>query len=104
MAAPKDGRVSCNEFLTEETLVTSNTSKTKRKEVECAWKCFYLIEPTRRMLEVPSQVCEKIAWQAKEQKLFDKKSNKMEKIQFLCLNVVDDYNNRMGHINIADQL
>ena len=36
VVAPKDGRVSCNEFLTEETLVTSNTSETKRKEVGCA--------------------------------------------------------------------
>ena len=53
---------------------------------------------------MPSQVCEKIAWQVKEQKGFDHKSNKMEKIQFLCLNMVDDYNNRMGHTNIADKL
>ena len=65
---------------------------------------FFLLELTRRTLEVPSQVCEKIAWQVKEQKGFDHKSNKMEKIQFLCLNMVDDYNNRMGHTNIADKL
>ena len=65
---------------------------------------FFLLELTRRTLEVPSQVCEKIAWQAKEQKVFDNKSNKMEKIQFLCLNVVGDYNDRMGHTNIADKL
>ena len=38
MAFPKDGRVSCNEFLTEETPATSNTSETKREEVGCAWK------------------------------------------------------------------
>ena len=38
MTAPKDGRVSCNDFLTEETPVISNTSETKRKEVGCAWK------------------------------------------------------------------
>ena len=36
LVAPKDGRVSCNEFLTEETLVTSNTSETKRKDIGCA--------------------------------------------------------------------
>ena len=39
-----------------------------------------------------------------EKEVFNKGKNMTEKINFLCLNVTDKYNNGMGQVDIADQL
>ena len=47
---------------------------------------------------------EKIEWVKKTRKVFNKEKKKVEKINFLRLNVNDDYNNGMGDVDVADQL
>ena len=47
---------------------------------------------------------EKVEWRLKKRKLWDKEQMKMVSKPFYHLNVVDDYNNHMNNINVADQL
>ena len=47
---------------------------------------------------------EKIEWVKKARKVFNKATKKVEKIEFLQLNVNNDYNNGMGDVDISDQL
>lgn len=51
-----------------------------------------------------STICESIAWVVKDRQVFNVDTERMETLKFLRLNVNDDYNNDMGHTDIADQL
>ena len=48
--------------------------------------------------------CDKVQWIEKTRKVFDKAVSKTKKMKFLRLNIVDEYNHGMGHVDIADQL
>jgi len=51
-----------------------------------------------------SMVAESIEWLTKERKVFDKDEQIVTAIEFLRLNMTDDYNNNMHEVDIADQL
>lgn len=48
--------------------------------------------------------CEKIEWITKQRPVFDKNIGTVAPINFLRLNVTDEYNYGMGHVDMADQL
>ena len=48
--------------------------------------------------------CNSIEWVVKQRSIYNKEQGKSEKIDFLRLNVNDDYNYGMGHVDLADQL
>ena len=47
---------------------------------------------------------EKIEWIKKKRKVYDKVTKKVKTVDYLRLNVNDDYNNGMGDVDVADQL
>lgn len=51
-----------------------------------------------------TMVAERIEWITKERKVYNPLTNTTEIVKFLRLNVNDDYNNDMGHVDVADQL
>ena len=51
-----------------------------------------------------SMISESIKWIVKEKKVFNVDSNEVETVRFLRLNQINDYNNGMGDVDIADQL
>jgi len=51
-----------------------------------------------------SMVAESIQWIKKTRRAWNRDSNKVESMNFLCLNVNDDYNKKMNPVDIADQL
>ena len=51
-----------------------------------------------------SMVCDKIKWLIKSRPVYDKTVSQVRKINFLRLNVNDEYNYGMGHVDVADQL
>ena len=51
-----------------------------------------------------SNACEEIVWKNKKRKVFSKTDNKCVEINYLCPNLVDEYNNGMNNVDIADQL
>jgi Transposase IS4 len=51
-----------------------------------------------------SMVCESIKWIEKTKPVFDPIEKKKVDIKFLRLNMNDDYNSDMGHVDVADQL
>ncbi len=55
-------------------------------------------------VHVLSTAAESVEWIAKERKVWDANENKKRLIKFLRLNVIEDYNNNMNSMDIADQL
>ena len=51
-----------------------------------------------------SVACEEIKWLNKDLKLVDKTQHTMVAAPFYRVNVIDDYNQFMGNVDIADQL
>jgi Transposase IS4 len=51
-----------------------------------------------------SMVSETIKWVEKERTVYDPNEEKNVPVKFLRLNINDDYNNDMGHVDVADQL
>jgi Transposase IS4/SAP domain len=51
-----------------------------------------------------SMTCESIKWITKERKIFSSEMNKTTTIKYLRLNVNDNYNKEMGHVDVSDQL
>jgi hypothetical protein len=51
-----------------------------------------------------SMSCETIEWITKERKVFAASTGKYEKLKFLRLNINDNYNKEMGHVDVSDQL
>ena len=51
-----------------------------------------------------SNACEGIKWTEKKRKVYSKSLNKCTEITFLRPNVIDEYNNGMNNVDIADQL
>ena len=51
-----------------------------------------------------TMACEKVEWRLKKRKLWDKEQMKMVSKPFYRLNVVDEYNNHMNNVDVADQL
>lgn len=51
-----------------------------------------------------SMVAESVKWMAKQRKVYHQESRKMRMMSYLRLNVIDDYNNKMNNVDIADQL
>ena len=51
-----------------------------------------------------SMRCDAIKWIEKERLVYDKSKNKTIKLKFLRLNVTEEYNFGMGHVDMADQL
>jgi len=51
-----------------------------------------------------SRACEELVWKQKERKVWITELSKFVVVSFLCLNVIDEYNNKMSNVNIADQL
>ena len=51
-----------------------------------------------------SMVCQSIKWVVLTRLVFNLETMKEEKMLFLCLNLNDDYNNSMGHVDVSDQL
>ena len=49
-------------------------------------------------------VCDRIEWVTKSRQVYDKTISKVRKMIFLRLNVNNEYNYGMGHVDIADQL
>jgi hypothetical protein len=51
-----------------------------------------------------SMSCESIEWITKERKVFSSSTGKYEKLKFMRLNINDNYNKEMGHVDVSDQL
>lgn len=51
-----------------------------------------------------SMIAECIQWIVKERLVYNVDTGKSEVLRFLRLNVNDDYNNDMGHVDVSDQL
>ena len=51
-----------------------------------------------------TMACEKVEWKLKSRKLWDKELVRMVSKPFYRLNIVDDYNNNMNNVDLADQL
>ena len=52
-----------------------------------------------------SMVSDCIKWIVKERKVFNVDTNQVEKLQFMRLNQINEYNNGMGDVlDLADQL
>ena len=51
-----------------------------------------------------SMRCENIKWVEKTRLVYDKNKGKTIRLKFLRLNVTEDYNYGMGHVDMADQL
>ena len=62
--------------------------------------CVYDNKPVHLL----SMVAESVEWMAKHRKVYDRMSHKMRMMSFMRLNVIDDYNNNMNNVDIADQL
>jgi hypothetical protein len=62
--------------------------------------CVYDMKPVHLL----SMVAESVEWMAKQRKVYDRMSLKMRMMSFMRLNVIDDYNNNMNNVDIADQL
>lgn len=51
-----------------------------------------------------SMSCKEVKWVIKTKKVWDKVKQKVVEMEFLRLNLIDDYNNGMGHVDLGDQL
>jgi hypothetical protein len=51
-----------------------------------------------------TMISESIRWMEKERGIFDPTKEEMVGMKFLRLNINDEYNMDMGHVNVADQL
>ncbi len=51
-----------------------------------------------------SMVAESVEWMLKQRKVYDRESHSMSMMRYIHLNVIDDYNNNMNNIDIANQL
>jgi hypothetical protein len=51
-----------------------------------------------------SMVAEKIDWLKKSRSVYDPDQSKMVALNYLRLNMIDEYNMDMGHVDLADQL
>ncbi|CAB9519576.1 unknown protein [Seminavis robusta] len=51
-----------------------------------------------------SMIAPSIQWVKKERQVYNVDSGRVEKMGFLRLNINDDYNNDMGHVDVSDQL
>jgi hypothetical protein len=51
-----------------------------------------------------SMTCDSIKWMVKTREVYCVDTQKLETIRFLRLNVNDDYNAGMGHVDVSDQL
>jgi hypothetical protein len=51
-----------------------------------------------------SMSCDSIKWIVKTRDVYCVDTKKIETIRFLCLNINDDYNAGMGHVDVSDQL
>ena len=51
-----------------------------------------------------SMICDSIKWVLKTQKVYSKNKSKVSKLSFLRLNVNNEYNYGMGHVDVADQI
>ena len=51
-----------------------------------------------------SMASDSIKWIVKERKVFNVDTNQIEKLQFMRLNQINEYNNGMGDVDLADQL
>ena len=49
-------------------------------------------------------ICTQIVWIVKEKIVYNVLTGAMEVMRFLRLNLIDDYNNDMGHVDVSDQL
>jgi hypothetical protein len=62
--------------------------------------CVYDNKPVHLL----SMVAESVEWIAKKRNVYHRESRKMRMMSYLRLNVIDDYNNNMNNVDIADQL
>jgi Transposase IS4 len=51
-----------------------------------------------------SIICACIEWIVKERQVYNAATKKTETLRYLRLNLNDEYNNKMGHVDISDQL
>jgi hypothetical protein len=51
-----------------------------------------------------SMICDCIKWVEKQRPTFNTATKRTEQLNFLRLNINDDYNNSMGHVDVSDQL
>ena len=51
-----------------------------------------------------SNACEEIKWEKKTREVYHKGENRMVTLPFYRLNVVDEYNNNMNNVDVADQV
>ena len=51
-----------------------------------------------------SNSCEKVQWVEKERKIWRKDTQTLVTTKFYRLNIIDDYNNNMNNVDVADQL
>jgi hypothetical protein len=62
--------------------------------------CVYDNKPVHLL----SMVSESVEWLVKKRKVYHRESNSMKMMGYLRLNVIDEYNNNMNNVDIADQL
>ena len=55
-------------------------------------------------VRVFSMPCKSIEWMLKTREVYCVDTQKFESIMFLQLNVNDDYNAGMGHVDVSDQI
>ena len=51
-----------------------------------------------------SMVCDELKWLEVQKPVYNVETGKVENLQFLCINTIDNYNKTMGNVDIADQL
>ena len=49
-------------------------------------------------------VCKELQWRVNEKYVFNIDTGKMEKLRFLRMNTIHDYNMTMGSVDLADKL
>ena len=51
-----------------------------------------------------SNACDKVEWTQKSRKIWRKDTQRLVAMKFHCINIVDEYNNHMNNVDVADQL
>ena len=51
-----------------------------------------------------SNACDKVEWAQKSRKIWRKDAQRLVAMKFHCVNIVDEYNNHMNNVDVADKL